>query len=250
MILPKDKLDDWLAALKRRTLFAPIENDGVIRFTHNSDPKEIVLTGNSTGSPKGVIFPQTETIFLFDLGEKKCVTSPDSNKERIVVFGIHPCDARSFTILDHVFGGDFKDEYYLSRRENTTLIGLTCNEPFPNCFCTSLDGSPGTKDDVDILLTDLGDRYLVEVITDKGKALVGESSSLFAPSKDEDIKKKEEIVTRSEGLMKRNVDVNGVPEKLALMFESGFWEEISRKCLGCGVCTYLCPTCHCFDVQD
>ncbi len=252
MILPKDKLDDWLAALKKYALFAPTESNGVTQFTPINDPTEMLLEHNSLRPPKEILFPQTETMFKFTYGEKKEITPPAINNEKRIIFGIRPCDARSFSILDHVFDGDYKDEYYLRRRENTALIGLACtaSDININCFCTSVDGTPGSRDDVDILLTDLGDKYYVDAVTEKGKALINESSSLFTQSTDADASKKQEIDAGAKQAIKRKIDVNGIPEKLETMFESDFWKEISMKCLGCGTCTYLCPTCHCFDIQD
>ena len=250
MILPKDKLNDWLNALKKYALFAPTKSDDVILFTSINNPNDIALEHNSLRPPKEILFPQTETMFKFTSGKNMEISAPDIDMEKRIIFGIRPCDARSFSILDHVFNGEYKDEYYLERRENTILIGLACTMPDINCFCTSLDGAPGSKDDVDILLTDLGDRYYVDVVTEKGKALVDESGSLFGPSADDDENKKQELIKSAEEKIKRSIDVNGIPEKLETMFESDFWKKISMKCLGCGVCTYLCPTCHCFDVQD
>ena len=250
MIISKDKLNDWLVALKKYALFAPTESNGVILYTKLNDPNEIVLERNSLRPPKEVLYPQTEKMFEFSSGKKREISTPELDGEKKIIFGIRPCDARSFSVLDHVFNGEYKDVYYLSKRKNTALIGLACTTPDINCFCTSLDGGPGSKDDVDILLTDIGDKYYVDVLTEKGKALVDENSSLFVPDGEGDSNKKQEAHTCAEAKVKRNVDVNGIPEKLGTMFESDFWKKISMKCLGCGVCTYLCPTCYCFDVQD
>ena len=250
MIISKDKLNDWLVALKKNALFAPTESNGVTQYAKINDPSEIVLDHNSLRPPKEILYPQTEKMFEFTSGKKREICASELDGEKRIIFGIRPCDARSFSVLDHVFNGEYKDSYYLSKRKNTALIGLACSTPDMNCFCTSLDGGPGSKDDVDILLTDIGDTYYVDVLTEKGKALVDENSSLFVADGDGDSGKKQEAHTCAEAKVKRNVDVKGIPEKLGMMFESDFWKNISMKCLGCGVCTYLCPTCYCFDVQD
>ena len=250
MILRKNKLNDWISALNKYDIYAPVERNGVVLFAPVNGNGDMVLERHSVRPPKELLFPQTETMFGFKTGEKLDIISPDLGKGKAVILGIRPCDARSFSILDHLFDGDYKDEYYLSRRENTVLVGLSCNEPHHNCFCTSLDGSPGSSDDVDVLMTDLGDRYFVKSVTDKGKLLIEESKALFTNATEDDIKKKEEAISHAVESIKRGFDVNGVSEKLVGIYESDLWKEIARKCLGCGTCTYLCPTCHCFDIQD
>jgi ferredoxin len=113
-----------------------------------------------------------------------------------------------------------------------------------------LDGGPGSSDDVDVLMTDLGDGYYVEGVTDKGKSLIEESEGLLKKATGEDSGKKEEVIDLAEDKIKRSFDVEGVSGKLDDLYENAYWKEIARKCLGCGTCTYLCPTCHCFDIQD
>ena len=232
MIISKDKLKEWLITLKKYGLFAPIESNGVTLFSPLRDPNDIVLDHNSMRPPKELLFPQTETMFTFAAGKEKSISPPGTDEEKRVIFGIKPCDARGFSVLDHNFDGDeYKDEYYLAKRKNTVLIGVACNTPETNCFCTSLNSGPGSKNDVDILLTDLGDRYFVDVVTERGRALIDESSSLFTPATDDDTKKKQETHTRAEESIKRNIDVNGIPEKLGTMFENDFWKKVSMKCL-------------------
>ncbi len=250
MILSKDKLNDWLTTLQKYVFIAPTESNGVILFKRIGNQADIVLDRRSVNSPKWTVLPQTETLFTFTTGHTKKVNSTPKENGSTVIFGLRPCDAKSLSTLDLVFKDEYKDEHYLQARENSVLIGLTCEKPEPNCFCTSFDYGPGSKEDVDILLTDLGDRYYVDVITEKGKTLVEESNSLFTSATENEKNDKNEVIAKSESLFKRGVEVDGLPEKLENIFESDLWKNISMKCLGCGVCTYLCPTCHCFDIQD
>jgi ferredoxin len=99
-----------------------------------------------------------------------------------------------------------------------------------------------------LLLTDLGDRYLVETITGRGEALIA-SSHLFRPATEADSTRKAEIAARAEEMIS-GPSVEEVKEKLDVVYEDPFWDELHQKCLGCGACTYLCPTCHCFDIVD
>ena len=249
-VLKKDRIGKLVQILSRNTLYAVVERDGVTTFEKVEKAEDIKFDyQNSDVPPKKILLPQTETTFKYTLGKDQKIEMPEE-KGKNIILGIRPCDARSFSILDKVFEKDFLDIYYSEKRENTTLIGLSCNEPGINCFCTSLDGGVGDKEGLDMLLTALGDEYFVEVTTDKGKAIIENSSDLFSDASDEHAKKKDEINKRAESLMKRRISVEGIEEKLDKIFDDDLWNEVSMKCIGCSVCTYLCPTCHCFDIQD
>jgi sulfhydrogenase subunit beta (sulfur reductase) len=208
---------------------------------------------NTRQAPKEIFFPRSEVLFSYREGQ---VIPVEFSEERHVVFAIRPCDARSAVLLDNVFDGDetaangasVQDPYYVNRRSNTVLMGLACNQPLSTCFCTSVGGGPFSTEGLDLLWTDLGDRYLVEAITERGKALIADSP-LMREAGSEDIAQKAEIAARAERIVS-GPDVQGTKEKLDRMYDSKFWQDIQRKCLGCGACTYLCPTCHCFDIVD
>jgi ferredoxin len=251
MILSKNNFPKFINELiKKNNVYAPVENNGSIIFNFISKPSEMNLEFcKSEIPPKRLLFNQTETLFKFTPGTKAKIESVDIN-ENNVIFGIRPCDAKSIAILDHAFSGDFDDPYFLKRRENTLLIGLSCNEPEINCFCTSFKDSPASAKYVDILFTDIGDRYYVDVTTDKGNQLTTSLKSYFQPAKKSDIKLKNDIEKKAIDSISRFQKTDGISEKLDKIFENPLWKEISLKCVGCGTCTYLCPTCHCFDIQD
>ena len=180
------------------------------------------------------------------------LTPPEFEVKPQVIFGTRPCDAEAFAILDPLFGGQFQDPYYLETRSKTLIIGLACNTPGRNCFCTSRgNGSgPGSSKGMDIIFTDLGDKYFVESVTEKGEKVIEDTAKLFSkPSKDDE-KNKNKLNKEAVAQVKREMKLEGKREKLANLFESDYWAEIYQKCLGCGICTYLCPTCHCFDITD
>lgn len=250
-ILPKKKANDFLWALiRQQPLLAPVEKDSIVSYRLVTDPKDVLWDfSNSTVPPKGALFPQTETLFKF--WADKCKIEPESEQKEIVIFGIRPCDGKAFSILDHIFGGDYKDPYYLERRARTVVVGLSCNEPASNCFCTSLGGGPSSKEGLDALLTDLGDRYYLEVLSEKGKKLFDKVAGISLPATKTDTKEKNALLRETEGKFKRKVaNTSELQEKMGEVFYNKFWDETSLRCLGCGICTYLCPTCHCFDMQD
>ncbi len=252
LTLQKKNITEFIKELKSAyTVFAPTNNANTILFKKIKDTSEIDLNFlNSKVPPKSVLFNQTETIFKFKQGLKAEIEPVDFPDSKNIIFGIRPCDAKSFSILDYVFKDDFIDPYYISKRKNTVLIGLSCTQPEVNCFCTSMNGGPANSEDVDILLTDIGDKYYVEVITNKGIEVLKTSKNLFSKAPSSDKNKKQEISKKAENAIKRSMKTNDIVEKLDKIFENPLWKNISRKCLGCGICTYQCPTCHCFDIQD
>jgi sulfhydrogenase subunit beta (sulfur reductase) len=209
---------------------------------------------NTIQAPKTIVLPQKETFLEFKVSDDGSPELKESLPEEStwVVFGVRPCDARALTLTDKVFGGEFKDPYYWARRNQTIIIGLACNTaPSPNCFCLTVDGSPHSRDGMDISLTDLGDRYFVQSLTEKGEKLIKASSKYFEQAQTEDKKNRDNIKKLSEKSIARHVEnLKEVPAKLRSMFDSSLWEEESMSCLRCGICTYLCPTCHCFDICD
>jgi sulfhydrogenase subunit beta (sulfur reductase) len=256
-IIEKGAVIDFLDELiGTGQVFAPVLRDEILCLEPVESADEITLEfTNSRQAPKEIFFPRSEVLFSYREGK---VIPVELSEERRVVFAMRPCDARSAVLLDNVFdadadeapvgGASYQDPYYMNRRRNTVLMGLACNQPMSTCFCTSVGGGPFSTDGLDLLWTDLGDRYLVEAITERGEALIAHSPHM-REARSEDIDQKAEIAARAERAVS-GPDVQGVKEKLDRMYDSAFWQDVHLKCLGCGACTYLCPTCHCFDIVD
>ncbi|MBN1409776.1 MAG: 4Fe-4S dicluster domain-containing protein [Spirochaetales bacterium] len=245
------KLKDLMEVLSREAdLYAPVKKNDVALFKRIDSVSDINLDYRNTDVPsKNIVFPQTETIFSYTLDKDQKIEPPPVYRESIV-FGIRPCDAHAMSILDSVFRDDFKDPYFLDKRKKLTLIGLSCDLPGASCFCTSLSGGPGNKTHLDMLFTRTGDDFFVEVVTEKGKAVIEKAKDLFKKATDKLKKQKDGNIKKAEALIKRNIAVDGIKQKLDKLFDSELWKELSQKCMGCSICTYLCPTCHCFDIQD
>ena len=252
MVLPKDSILNLVRRmLAEYQVFGPVHDDGVTLFRQIKDPSELDLQfSNSSMPPKALLLRQTETLFKFRLGRTVKIDRVNLPDDRTVIFGIRPCDARSLTILDQVFKGEYEDPYYLAKRKNTVLVGLSCTRPEVNCFCTSLNDGPASAENMDVLFTDIGEKYYVEVKSDKGKHLIAGMKGLLTSAKEENEKKKKEVERKAVASITRSMNIEGLVNTLDNMFENPFWQTIAMKCLGCGVCTYLCPTCHCFDIQD
>jgi len=254
-ILAKKDFPEWLKKLKAYRVYAPRKQDDVWNYEPVSGPDHVQLADVMTAVPaKKIIFPQREYFFEFreteDNGTKLTELLPEDNP--VVVFGARPCEGKAVTLTDKVFSGEFEDPYYWKRRNATTLVGLACvNPPSPNCFCTSVNGSPHSKEGLDLLLTDLGETFYAEALTKKGEKLIHEGQKLFKDPKPEDKKKAEKTQVEAEKKIRRKLNrIENVPLKLKGMFDSPFWDDESMSCIRCGICTYLCPTCHCFDMND
>ncbi len=254
-ILKKKAFHQWIKKLTTYNIYAPVKDGNYWNFSLVENPDEINLDHAGTIlAPKKIIFPQREILLEFSTTEEGKLevleTLPDQKAS--IILGVNPCDAKALTLMDRVFGGDITDPYYWKMRDKTVLVGISCNiPPSPNCFCLTVDGSPHSKEGLDILMTDLGDRYYVESLTEKGNQLIHSSKSLFEAPKAKDKKDVEKIHKDSEKKIRRQIQgIKNIPAKLKEMFDSPFWDEESLSCLRCGVCTYLCPTCHCFDIND
>jgi sulfhydrogenase subunit beta (sulfur reductase) len=260
-VIDKGAVNDFLDELiGAGQVFAPVLQDEILCLAPVERAEEVsagvqtlVRLVNTRQAPKELFFPRSEVLFSYQEGR---VVPVELSEERRFVFAIRPCDARSAVLLDNVFGADetpagetsAEDPYYMNRRRNTVLMGLACNQPMSTCFCTSVGGGPFSTDGLDLLWTDLGDRYLVEAVTERGEALIADSPHM-RDAGNEDTRRKAEIAARAERVVS-GPDVQGVKEKLDRMYDSAFWQDVHLKCLGCGACTYLCPTCHCFDIVD
>lgn len=232
------------------TIYAPVTTDGVTAFQPVNDAAQIAFEyQNSVVPPKRLLFPQTETLFAYSRTGGAEMTEPSTPPSQ-VIFGIRPCDARSFTMLDSVFCGEIRDGYYFAKREQTTLIGLACATSCANCFCVSLQGSPTGKEGLDLLLTALPDGFFVETATEKGAALLAEHADLFDEAIPAQQEARQIAHQQAHERIRRHVNVDMTGATLDALFYQPLWNEISQTCVGCSICTFLCPTCHCFDIQD
>jgi len=253
-ILKKNEFDKWVQQLQSYKILIPQQKGDIWEYSEINPKQKIELSHCLTvQSPKESIFPQTETLFEFsDENGTYSLIEADAPKDTTLIFGLKPCDAKAVTLMDKVFSGDFKDSYYWKRRNQTLLVGFSCNTPpSKNCFCTSVDGSPFGKEGLDILITDQGEYYYIEAITENGKQLVNIANNLFKKPEDKQRTENKKLKADAEKKIKRHIeDVKKIPGKLKNMFDSPFWQTESMSCIRCGICTFLCPTCHCFDIND
>lgn len=237
--IPKDSFHRLLADLARAgwRVVAPVDTGGRVQFAPIAAPEQALLEDELPYmSPKEYLFPMQEPILRFDArGE----ATSDINAPKTAIFNVKPCDLYALELQRRVFAeGKYPDAPYLAHRDNTVLIGQSCATPKPGCFCQERGISPEDSAYADIFLHDDGERWLADVHTPAGAALLDE----FLPG--------------LEQLPPRETETAPPPETLALhgeekeLFETVNWQRVSETCLGCGACTYVCPACHCFAFRD
>jgi sulfhydrogenase subunit beta (sulfur reductase) len=249
-LIRKDSLEKLFDILKRngKTIYAPASKNGKVSFT-KADNFSGLATGfvQTAQSSKEVAFPRTEMILDYTKNKEGMSVKGIDLKDipEIILWGVRPCDANGIGELSAIFNWDYKDEIYNNRLSHVTVLGFSCSKADEYCFCTSVGGNPGNTEGSDILFTQLGEDgdYLAEILTEKGSAVVSLASGLFEKAGET---KKEQFLADVPVRFKREE----VREKLDKFFESEQWVEQSLKCLGCGACAYVCPTCACFDIQD
>lgn len=243
----------WLEALLRdgRRVVAPVDEAGRRRFRRIVAGEDAALQGGKTRwSPKEFLFPRTEPLFSYELhaGGVALAGAPAETTEQ-VLFGVTPCDAAGFLRLDRVFRGAVTDPLYAARRARTTIVSLACGAAGPECFCTAVGGSPAGEGGSDVQLIPAGDGWVARALTDKGRAVTGPLKDA-TPASAADVRGALEPVNRiEEGLRQKAVAATWAAA-LESAFRLPLWEALGRRCLGCSICSYVCPSCSCFDVDD
>jgi len=239
--ISRDHLLAWLGELAgRSTLIGPKPVGEKILYKPVRSSAEIVLDFTKTDlSAKEHFLPSTEAILSMKREKKSFNVEESSLDGEQIIFGLRPCDARALRVLDALFlEEEPADPYYAERREKTTLIGLACREMGDQCFCTSLGLVPDEPNDVDLMLAEIEGGYAVQVVTDKGKALLG----AVALQEVGGVPPKPAVHQEKVPIL----EVGEWPER----FDDLFWSRLSDRCLSCRLCTYVCPTCRCFDIRD
>lgn len=232
-------------------VFAPIQAENAVEFTRITRADEICLDFiNARVPPKKIFFPQSEVIFRYEKKETGFqVESTEGFEKRQILLGMRPCDVQAIALLDCVFDGDvYRDPYYLNKREKTVIIAMGCNQPATTCFCSSMESGPFSRKGADIFLADIGEAYVIDVLTPKGNPIV--EAAAFEDASQDDMEKAKEIEFAAQKNVTSSVERMGLNDKLDQIADSDFWHRIHEKCIGCGICTFLCPTCHCFDIVD
>jgi ferredoxin len=253
--------DKWAAGLDRLgdayRLFAPVKEAEFHNFKELAKGEISDLDClNTRLSPKAIIYPQTETMFEYSLDETRedhhIMKEVANSYSPQAVIGIRPCDAKAFLLVGHNFDTpEYKDPYWIRAYETTTLVGLACDSPCSSCFCTTAGCGPYHEEGLDILLVEGQNQYLARVLTEKGEKLAAAAGWDEAADDAEAEKKIEAGKQAAEAKISAGVDTGNLKNIDTVdLYKADFWEDVSFSCINCGTCTFVCPTCWCFDIQD
>jgi sulfhydrogenase subunit beta (sulfur reductase) len=249
-LLKKQSIQPLLQALREsgRRVIAPqrVDSASGTWYRELGPEDQVDLEHTTVTSAKTAFLPMVEEILRFrNEGKRVVIEDGKVGARPTIIFGSRPCDTRALHALDAVFLHEPEDLFFQERRAATTVITFSCEKADPDCFCTSVSGGPKDPEGSDVLLTRIAeDRFLVEVLTPKGKQVVELAPHLFEAA----------------GQVYTEAFVASVPVRFALadvrkrlpaLFnDEEFWREQSLACLGCSTCAFVCPNCSCFDIQD
>jgi sulfhydrogenase subunit beta (sulfur reductase) len=249
--LPKTALPIWLELLRQQAvLVAPRRVGGAYVFAEIQTPAEVELDYSTTLlPPKKYLLPQHETLLQFD--QQNGGAHPVFEPVPTILLGVHACDMHAIRLLDQVYAGRFPDQHYQARRANLLLVSLECLKPcHPEAFCRDME-TLSVPDNYDLHLTDLGDGYSVDIGTPGGEALLQGVSDLldFGPEHQRQYQRALSLKW-SRFTYQLQPGVAELPALLGLSYKSTLWAELGERCLSCGACNLVCPTCSCFEVSD
>jgi sulfhydrogenase subunit beta (sulfur reductase) len=220
--------------------FDTIENPADLRLGYDT----------SILPPKKYLQPQEERLMTFNRTGKTTVETV-IEAEPTVLLGVHTCDLHALRVLDAAFAQDYPDAHYMRRRRQTLLVGIECLEPCDeHSFCKSM-GTLSVNDGYDLHLTDLGDAYAVDIGSDEGQKLLERHADAYQAT-EADMQKLNKVLGAKWPRFpyKLELDVGELPALMSQSYHSPVWAELAEKCLACGQCTLVCPTCYCFNVFD
>ena len=237
-------------------VYAPLENGGEVNFARWSAGAQTELAALKTAVPaKSVLFPQHETYLRFARdGKQLSIETVGGETEDFVLFGVRACDAKSFALLDKVFLSEPADQFYASRREHGTVVAFACAEPEETCFCRTFAIAAQAPAGADVCVWEAGEVLLWQAMTAKGERL----TSLLDDSLAEAGAAEQATLAKVQAEIRQQLDELPLAQLAAItkkqdlkqVFADESWLSCSEACLGCGACTYVCPTCHCYDIHD
>ncbi len=236
-----------------KSLYLPVDKaDGKAEYTKWEEGVEYSDALNTARSPKDFFFPQTENLMEFKTSGKNIeIIDTRDEKEDFVVFGVRACDVKSIAVLDRVFLHDPLDTFYAARREHGIIVSMACTKPSETCFCQTF-GLDAANPAGDVTCWKDGEAVYWQANTEKGEALMTEISDLTQECTTEAVdaqKEKTAAIMKKLPLAGLTTEKFG-PGKTMEYFEHPAWSELSEACLGCGTCTFVCPTCQCYDIKD
>ncbi|MBE5754453.1 MAG: 4Fe-4S ferredoxin [Clostridiales bacterium] len=241
------------AIKENATLYIPVDLEkGRVAYKKYADGMVMSDALKTDRSAKDFFFPQTENLMEFKVDGKNIeVIDTRSENEDFVVFGVRACDVRSLEVLDKVFLAEPVDTYYKNRREHGVIVSMACSRPTETCFCGTF-GIDAANPQGDIECYKTADAFYLDAKTEKGKALLEKIAPVLEDADDTAVnEQKAEIKKILDKLPLKDLSAEKFgKDKTDEFFNSPEWKNLSESCLGCGTCTFVCPTCQCYDIKD
>ncbi|MCI9682512.1 MAG: 4Fe-4S ferredoxin [Lachnospiraceae bacterium] len=252
--IKKDRLPELFAAMaKAQDLFLPVRKCDQTNYGLWSEEVQVDLdTLKTVKSGKDCFFPQSETLYNCKNEDGKISIDPAKLTDApFVVFGMRACDVQGLKVLDRVFLNDPVDSFYAARREHGTVVAIACHEPEETCFC-KVFGIDAANPAADVAAWFVGEDFYWKALTQKGEALTECVKELLTDADEAAVEEeKKQIQAIIEKLPYSRLDLSRfTPDKMMELFDSPLWEEMYQPCLACGTCTFVCPTCQCYDIKD
>ncbi len=230
-------------------VFAPVEKEADLRFSQlPADGTVFLGPRKPLLSLKTFFLPEVDDLFSFTLTQHAFDMIPtEPFTRRRVILGALGCDIAALEILDRIFLENPVDTSYQQRREKTTLIAVACNGEGPECFCMSMGIDPIEPAGADALMTEVGGVYFIRALTSKGERITGTLHPLLKKPTAKEISRLSAMVSEEQADIS---SVKNIPKESHRLWDLSIWDDLAARCLGCGVCTVLCPTCYCFDLED
>lgn len=235
------------------TLYIPVDLEkGMVKYKKFVDGMQMSDALKTDRSAKDFFFPQTETLMEFKT-DGKHIEIIDTRKENedFVIFGVRACDVKSLEVLDKVFLAEPVDTYYQNRREHGVIVSMACSRPLETCFCQTF-GIDASAPEGDIVCYKTNDAFYFDAKSEKGKKILDQVNDVLEDCDDSAANaEKENIKKILDKLPLKDLKADKFgKDKTDQFFNSPEWKNLSESCLGCGTCTFVCPTCQCYDIKD
>ena len=252
--IAKENLASLFALINEtKELYLPVEVAGQTNFAaYTAEARVDLDTLKTVKSPKDVFFPQSENLYTCNKEDNKLKITPEKLVDApFVVFGMKACDIKGIEVLDRVFLSDPVDSFYAARRANGIIVGLACHEPEESCFC-KVFGVDCTEPAADVATWMIEGELYWKALTEKGEALTESVKALLTETCESKVEAEKSAVKEIvEKLPYSNLSLEGWNGNvLTEKFNDALWNELYKPCLACGTCTFVCPTCQCYDIKD
>jgi len=251
-ILTKENLPAFIEELKGEyEVIGPKRSGDMFVFDHIDESEELELDYPTTRlPPKKIFLPQREPLYEYEKKEGDVVIRDLRERwdKKRVLLGVHPCDIAGLLCLDKVFGLEYDDPYYWERRNSTVIIGITCKEPCEHGFCDVMETGPDAARGYDLLMTDIGGKYYLRPGSELGEKLL--KADYFGEATEDDTRRRDAAIEGVRRKMKTDLDISGIEGRMKERVDDELWSEYTERCVLCGACNFVCPTCHCFTIRD